>query len=382
MERVQILALFLAVSLLHPTICYGLEDYEGNAKGKAKGGKGMCEEVLDGSGYPCLEYLVQTEDGFILGLQRIPHGHDNNLLTLKKQKPPVLLQHGLLEGGDNWFLNPPGQSLGFILADEGFDVWIANVRGTRWSHGHITLTKTDRDYWDWTWDELAMYDLPAMLKFVYKTTGSKVFYVGHSQGTIMGMAAFTQTHVTDMVAAAALLSPITYLDHITSPFFSKAAHHHLDWMVKTMGVREFNLRNDLGVELVDWVCQRDDVDCGDFLTALTGANCCFNTTRIPYYLQFEPQSTSLKNLGHLAQMIRRGTFSMYDYGYFGNLQHYFKLQPPEYNLSAIPETLPLWMASGGLFTGVLFAKTHLCTLSFIYRLSSSCKRWDCNSNNK
>jgi hypothetical protein len=156
MERVQILALFLAVSLLHPTICYGLEDYEGNVKGKAKGGKGMCEEVLDGSGYPCLEYLVQTEDGFLLGLQRIPHGHDNNLLTLKKQKPPVLLQHGLLQGG-------------------------ANVRGTRWSHGHIALTKTDRDYWDWTWDELAMYDLPAMLKFVYKTTGSKVFYVGHSQ---------------------------------------------------------------------------------------------------------------------------------------------------------------------------------------------------------
>lgn len=161
------------------------------------------------------------------------------------------------------------------------------------------------------------------------------------------MAAFTQTHVTDMVAAAALLSPITYLDHITSPFFSKAARHYLDWMVKTMGVREFNLRNDIGVELVDWVCQRDDVDCGDFLTALTGANCCFNTTRIPYYLEFEPQSTSLKNLGHLAQMIRRGTFSMYDYGYFGNLQHYLKLQPPEYNLSAIPETLPLWMASGG-----------------------------------
>jgi lysosomal acid lipase/cholesteryl ester hydrolase len=181
MERVQILALFLAISLLHPTICYGLEDYEGNVKGKAKGGKGMCEEVLDGSGYPCLEYLVQTEDGFLLGLQRIPHGHDNNLLTLKKQKPPVLLQHGLLQGGDNWFLNPPGQSLGFILADEGFDVWIANVRGTRWSHGHIALTKTDREYWDWTWDELAMYDLPAMLKFVYKTTGSKVFYVGHSQ---------------------------------------------------------------------------------------------------------------------------------------------------------------------------------------------------------
>ncbi|XLR15992.1 hypothetical protein S83_043930, partial [Arachis hypogaea] len=41
--------------------------------------------------------------------------------------------------GDAWFLNTPEQSLSFILADQGFDVWIGNVRGTRWSHEILGL---------------------------------------------------------------------------------------------------------------------------------------------------------------------------------------------------------------------------------------------------
>lgn len=167
------------------------------------------------------------------------------------------------------------------------------------------------------------------------------------QGTIMGLAAFSQPAVTSLVAAAALLSPISYLDHISSAFINSAAHHYIDRMVKSMGIREFNLRNEVGVKLMDYVCAREDVDCGDLLAAITGPNCCFNSTRIPYYLQFEPHSTSLKNLAHLAQMIRRGTFSKYDYGYLGNLQHYLSFTPPAYDLGSIPSDLPLWMASGG-----------------------------------
>lgn len=42
-----------------------------------------------------------------------------------------------------WVVNPPDESLGFILADNGYDVWLANTRGTKYSHGHKSLHPND-----------------------------------------------------------------------------------------------------------------------------------------------------------------------------------------------------------------------------------------------
>ncbi|CAM6088627.1 unnamed protein product [Calypogeia fissa] len=305
----------------------------------------LCLEIVRKDGYPCESYTVTTEDGFLLGLHRITAGYEKEEDTSPRQ--PVFLQHGLLQGGDTWVLNSRDQSLGYILADEGFDVWIGSSRCTQWSHGHISYAKKDKESWDWSWDELAAYDIPAFVQFVYSTTGFKVFYVGHSQGTIIGLAAFTQKTVVDFLAGAALLSPITYLSHITSTFVNTAAHSYIEKLVKTMGMHEFNLRSDVGVELMERVCASKHVDCENMLASITGPNCCFNTTRIPYYLEYEPHSTSVKNLAHLAQMIRDGTYCKYDYGFLGNLRNYFRISPPKYDLADIPQSLPLWMAYGG-----------------------------------
>ncbi|PPD83324.1 hypothetical protein GOBAR_DD19739 [Gossypium barbadense] len=254
---------------------------------------------------------VQTKDGYLLALQRVS-SRSGDLKV--QQGHPVLLQHGLFMAGDAWFLDSTEQSLGFILADQGFDVWVGNVRGTRWSHGHISLLDTDKEFWEWSWQELALYDLAEMLHYIHAITSSKIFIVGHSQGTIMSLAALTQPDIVEMVEAAALLSPISYLEHVSAPLVLRMVAMHLDQMVLALGLHQLNFRSDVLVNLVDSLCD-DHVDCTDFLSSIT--------------------------------VIRQGTFSQYDYGILKNLLIYGQFKPPAFDLNSIPKSLPMWMSFGG-----------------------------------
>ena len=67
-------------------------------------------------GYPEEEHFVLTEDGYILGMHRIPHGRGRKRSTLG---PPVFLAHGLTASSAQWVFGPPEKSLGFLLADAG-----------------------------------------------------------------------------------------------------------------------------------------------------------------------------------------------------------------------------------------------------------------------
>ncbi|XP_022148781.1 triacylglycerol lipase 1-like isoform X2 [Momordica charantia] len=250
------------------------------------------------------------------------------------------------KAGDAWFLNSAEQSLGFILAENGFDVWIGNVRGTRWSHGHISLSEHDKKFWNWSWEDLALYDLAEMIDYINSLTDRKVYVVGHSQGTIISFVALTQPDIAKKVEAAALLSPISYLDHITAPLVRLMVDLHLDTMILTMGFHQLNFKSDWGTNLLDMLCDQL-VDCNNILSSITGKNCYLNGSRFDFFFEFEPHPTSAKNLHHLFQMIRKGTFSRYDYGLLNNLRVYGRSKPPAFDLRRIPKSLPLWMAYGG-----------------------------------
>ncbi|KAJ9159475.1 hypothetical protein P3X46_024982 [Hevea brasiliensis] len=334
--------MLIILSLLIPAICGEFIARGANLRHQSPG-ETLCSQLIEPAGYPCTEHTIQTKDGYLLALQRVSSRNGNIRL---QRGPPVLLQHGLFMAGDAWFLDSPEQSLGYILADEGFDIWVGNVRGTFWSYGHVSLSDKDKEFWDWSWQELALFDLSEMIQHIYSTANSKVFVVGHSQGTLMSLAALTQPNIVEMVEAAALLCPISYLEHISAPFVLRMVGLHLDQMVLAMGIHQLNFRSKVLINLLDSMCD-GLIECDDLLTSITGQNCCLDSSSVDKFFEYEPHPSSAKNLHHLFQMIRQGTFSQYDYGILKNLKLYGQVKPPAFDLSLIPKSLPLWMGYGG-----------------------------------
>lgn len=123
-----------------------------------------------------------TEDGYILAVYRIPGklGEEPSV----ENKPPVYMQHGLLDSADAWIMNYPEVAPAFVASTQGYDVWLNNTRGNTYSRKHVTLDPDSEAFWNFDWQEMGKYDVNGVLDYIIEETGySKVAYVGHSQGT-------------------------------------------------------------------------------------------------------------------------------------------------------------------------------------------------------
>ncbi|KAH8121108.1 hypothetical protein ACSS6W_010703 [Trichoderma asperelloides] len=146
-------------------------------------------------GYEAEEHIVQTKDGFLLGLHRLQwrRGEENlkvNCGPKSTKKRVVYMHHGLLMNSEVWVcLTDEQRCLPFELVERGFDVWFGNNRGNKYSKKSIHSSPTSVKFWDFSIDEFAFHDIPNSIEYILETTEQQsLSYIGFSQGTAQAFA--------------------------------------------------------------------------------------------------------------------------------------------------------------------------------------------------
>ncbi len=117
---------------------------------------------------------------------------------------PVILIHGLLV--DSRFLDFGNVSLAEYLAEAGFDVWNLSLRGTGRSLNPLGWGKKP-----WTLDDILRDDLPAVIEYVKKTTGSaEVFVVGYELGGALAFAHVGKARGHGVAGIVSIAAPMSF----------------------------------------------------------------------------------------------------------------------------------------------------------------------------
>ncbi|XP_015280108.1 PREDICTED: lysosomal acid lipase/cholesteryl ester hydrolase-like [Gekko japonicus] len=308
-------------------------------------------EIIQFWGYPSEQYEVQTDDGYFLQLNRIPYGLHSP--GKKGHNPAVLLVSGVVTDSKCWILNPPNNSIGFALADAGYDVWMINCRGTTWSRRHQNLSIEQEEFWDFSFHEMGIYDIPAAMKFILmKTKQETLYYIGHSQGASLGLIAFSLLpEFAQKVKLLMLFAPTYTMAGTWNPsmliLFLPDAFKRSIW-----GRKEFcplpRKMKILNAELCSYAII--DKICAEIFAMGFGDNKKnLNLSRIDVYAGMFPDYTSVKTIVHWGQVAKSREFKYFDYD-SENKAVYNMTTPPFYKVEDVTVPTAVWSAGKDIIT--------------------------------
>ncbi|CAH2255144.1 lipase 1-like [Pararge aegeria] len=282
-------------------------------------------------GYAVNEYDVTTQDAYILKLFHIPGD----------KTKPVLLMHGIIDSADTFILRG-NTSLAVTLSRAGYDVWIGNTRGNRYARRHIYLhPENDVEFWDFSFHEYGLYDLPAIIDFILDQTGeASLSAVGHSQGsTNFLVLGALRPDYNEKVKVLVALSPICFLANVKNvASLMLQSVSILDQIYQITGQEElFGDETSLG-QLFRAVCgckgSYSVCAYGIFFPVAGSDPEELEPDFFPTIVAHYPTGTSRKNAVHVSQLGIKEKFSNFDYQW-RNVDIYNSTTPPEYELSNV-----------------------------------------------
>ncbi|XP_037719708.1 lipase 3 [Drosophila subpulchrella] len=306
-------------------------------------------------GYPTETHQVTTADGYVLTLFRIPYSH--KLKNQNENRPPVLLQHGLFSNSDCWLSSGPDNSLAYLLADAGYDVWLGNARGNIYSRENNLISLNSHKFWHFDWHEIGTIDIPAMIDYILQYTGHKqLHYCGHSQGTTVYIVMLSERpEYNALIKSGHMLAPCAYFEHGTSFIFNAMGP-----LVGTPGGiwnqllvdTELIPHNNLVNRLVDNSCHMIDSICNNaFIMFANGGYVNANASSMSVLIETHPAGSSSNQGIHYLQLWKSGEFRQYDWGTKKNLELYGQELPPDYDLSQITAPTHLYSSNNDALCG-------------------------------
>nr|CAD7430215.1 unnamed protein product [Timema monikensis] len=313
-------------------------------------------QIIKLHGYPVETHRILTEDGYILTLHRIP---GSELSPPRAGKKPVLLQHGILSCSVDWIIVPNG--LGYLLADAGYDVWMGNSRGNTYSSSHVELSIEDPEFWQFSWHEMGIYDLPATIDYILEQTmQKKLYYIGHSMGnTMFYVLCSMRPEYNAKIRAQFSLAPVAFVEHIQSKYQMVAFFTlNMNWLYNELSWNNILPRSEMWRDMVLLLCSKaswsQDICANIILSVFGGDKTSIDPTCLRPPLSPLITHSSKKAAAYLLDKegdrenreCSQGKFRQFNYGFRRNLRIYGQFTPPDYDLEKVTAPITLIYSSG------------------------------------
>ncbi|KAL4459865.1 hypothetical protein ABPG74_003391 [Tetrahymena malaccensis] len=275
--------------------------------------------------YPIQRHHIITDDNFNITIFRLGKKGSYQF----NQGKPVVFVPQFLNCIDSYVLNEEHLSPALVLANYGLDVWLMSTRGGDYSPNNEKGS-------NFSFHEYGFYDLSKTFEYVYLFNPQNISAIGHSQGgntILVGLAEKRLKNTHKMIIYG-------------GGIYGKHAQGLFPLLI-----------NSPLVEILSYFTDKINIGPSRFLFYLTKhfhylsrlffhyvidtLESDMNISNLYHFAKRSPQPTTIQNILHYKQMFVSGVFKRYDYGPTINLQKYGQLEPPQYNLNQIEESIHL-----------------------------------------